>query len=40
MLHRDPFDRLLVVQALQHGLSMVTVDPSISAYQVNLLSEK
>jgi PIN domain nuclease of toxin-antitoxin system len=39
MLHRDPFDRLLVAQALHHGLTMVTVDPSISAYQVNLLPE-
>src|ERR1700723_3442476 len=25
-LHRDPFDRLLIAQALQHGLTLVTVD--------------
>src|SRR5438132_6194879 len=26
-LHRDPFDRLLVAQALQHGLMIASVDP-------------
>ena len=36
-LHRDPFDRLLVAQVLQHGLTMVTVDPDIAAYAVPLL---
>ncbi len=36
-LHRDPFDRLLVAQALQHGLTMVTVDPEVDAYAVPLL---
>ncbi len=25
-LHRDPFDRLLIAQALQHGLTIATVD--------------
>jgi PIN domain nuclease of toxin-antitoxin system len=33
-LHRDPFDRLLVAQALQHGLTIVTVDPDVAAYPV------
>jgi PIN domain nuclease of toxin-antitoxin system len=33
-LHRDPFDRLLVAQALQHGLTVATVDPAIAAYTV------
>jgi PIN domain nuclease of toxin-antitoxin system len=37
-LHRDPFDRLLVAQALQHGLTVATVDPDIAAYPVPLLS--
>lgn len=32
--HRDPFDRLLIAQALQHGLRVVTVDPEIAAYSV------
>ena len=36
-LHRDPFDRLLVAQALQHGLTVATVDPNVSAYPIVLL---
>lgn len=32
LLHRDPFDRLLIGQALEHGLTLVTVDPAIQAY--------
>ena len=36
-LHRDPFDRLLVAQALQHGLTVATVDPDVSEYPVPLL---
>lgn len=31
-LHRDPFDRLLIGQALQHGLTLATVDSAIHAY--------
>jgi PIN domain nuclease of toxin-antitoxin system len=37
-LHRDPFDRLLVAQALQHELTIATVDPDVAAYPVPLLS--
>ncbi len=37
LLHRDPFDRLLVAQALQHGLTVVTVDPDVAAYPVPIL---
>jgi PIN domain nuclease of toxin-antitoxin system len=37
LLHRDPFDRLLVAQALQHGLTIATVDPDVAAYPVPLL---
>lgn len=37
-LHRDPFDRLLVAQALQHGLNVATVDPDVAAYPVPLLA--
>lgn len=37
-LHRDPFDRLLVAQALQHGLTIVTIDPDVAAYPVPLLA--
>ena len=35
--HRDPFDRILVAQALQHGLTVATVDPDVAAYPVPLL---
>jgi PIN domain nuclease of toxin-antitoxin system len=36
-LHRDPFDCVLIAQALQHGLTMVTVDDAVRAYSVPLL---
>ncbi|WP_439632233.1 type II toxin-antitoxin system VapC family toxin [Gemmata sp.] len=36
-LHRDPFDRLLIAQALQHGLTLVSVDAAIATYPVPLL---
>jgi PIN domain nuclease of toxin-antitoxin system len=36
-LHRDPFDRLLIAQALQHGLTVATVDPDVASYPVPLL---
>ncbi|MFT3882794.1 MAG: type II toxin-antitoxin system VapC family toxin [Gemmatales bacterium] len=38
VLHRDPFDRMLVAQALQHGMTLVTVDPEIRAYPVPVLA--
>ncbi|HBH54427.1 MAG TPA: PIN domain nuclease [Planctomycetaceae bacterium] len=37
-IHRDPFDRILIAQALHHGLTIVTVDPDVGAYPVVLLS--
>jgi PIN domain nuclease of toxin-antitoxin system len=37
-LHRDPFDRLLIAQALQHGLTLVTVDSEVLAYPVPRLT--
>lgn len=30
--HRDPFDRLLVAQAISRGLTIVTPDPAIAQY--------
>ncbi len=30
--HRDPFDRMLVAQAIEEGLSVVTHDPLVVAY--------
>lgn len=35
--HRDPFDRMLVCQALEHGLTIVTVDSILSKYPAQLL---
>jgi PIN domain nuclease of toxin-antitoxin system len=35
--HRDPFDRMLVAQALQHGLTLLSVDPLVRAYAVPFL---
>ena len=35
--HKDPFDRLLVGQALTGGLTILTPDPMISAYAVPVL---
>ncbi len=31
-LHRDPFDRMLVAQALHHGLTLVSMDRVVRAY--------
>jgi PIN domain nuclease of toxin-antitoxin system len=35
--HREPFDRLLIAQAHQEGLTLVTHDPKFAAYSVSLL---
>jgi PIN domain nuclease of toxin-antitoxin system len=37
LLHRDPFDRMLIVQARCEGLTLVTRDPQIRRYDVALL---
>jgi PIN domain nuclease of toxin-antitoxin system len=31
-LHRDPFDRLLVAQAIVHGMVLLTPDPIVARY--------
>lgn len=36
-LHRDPFDRLLVVQAQLEGLGLVSRDPAVRQYEVTVL---
>ena len=36
-LHRDPFDRMLVCQALQNNMAIATADEAVRAYPVNLL---
>ena len=37
--HRDPFDRMLIAQAIERGLTLVTPDPLISQYAVRILWE-
>jgi PIN domain nuclease of toxin-antitoxin system len=32
VFHRDPFDRMLVCQAIAHNLAIVTPDPQIALY--------
>ncbi|NJM28087.1 MAG: type II toxin-antitoxin system VapC family toxin [Pseudanabaena sp. RU_4_16] len=36
-LHRDPFDRMLICQALHNGLTIATVDAAVRAYSVSVL---
>jgi PIN domain nuclease of toxin-antitoxin system len=38
MIHRDPFDRMLVAQAQCDDLTLVTRDPYIQKYEVPLLT--
>lgn len=37
LLHRDPFDRLLIAQAIHEGMAIVTPDPRIHSYPVRAL---
>lgn len=36
-VHRDPFDRMLIAQALSDGLTIVTRDPVFDKYEAPLL---
>jgi PIN domain nuclease of toxin-antitoxin system len=37
VLHRDPFDRVLIAQATIEGLTLVTRDADIQRYEIDLL---
>ena len=37
LIHRDPFDRMLVAQAQAEGLTLVTDDSQIARYDVSLM---
>jgi len=37
LIHRDPFDRLLVAQAQAEGVPIVTGDPAFAAYGVPVI---
>jgi PIN domain nuclease of toxin-antitoxin system len=35
--HKDPFDRMLIAQAQEENLALVTRDPRIKAYDVRII---
>jgi PIN domain nuclease of toxin-antitoxin system len=37
-IHRDPFDRLLIAQAMVNELTVVTVDPVFARYDIAVFS--
>ena len=37
LIHRDPFDRILVAQAQVEGIPILTADPAISRYDVETI---
>jgi len=37
VLHKDPFDRMLVCQAVVHGYTILTPDPMIAQYAVRVV---
>ena len=37
LIHKDPFDRMLVAQAKIEKLTLISVDPHIAQYEVKLL---
>ena len=37
MVHRDPFDRMLIAQAIDENLTLITDDPIIKQYPVKVL---
>jgi PIN domain nuclease of toxin-antitoxin system len=38
LIHRDPFDRMLVAQARHEDLTLATRDPDIQRYEVSVLA--
>ena len=39
LIHRDPFDRMLIAQALVEDLAIMTTDRAFAAYDVRLVAE-
>ena len=39
-IHRDPFDRALVAQAVAQDLTLVTADPALAQYDVEILDAR
>jgi PIN domain nuclease of toxin-antitoxin system len=36
-LHRDPFDRMLICQAIEHDMTIVTMDTAIAQYPIKII---
>lgn len=36
-IHRDPFDRILICRAIEHGFVLLTVDEKIVKYPIQVL---
>ncbi|MFH1672705.1 MAG: type II toxin-antitoxin system VapC family toxin [Pseudomonadota bacterium] len=36
-LHRDPFDRMLICQAIEHDMTIVTMDAAIAQYPIKII---
>jgi len=37
LLHRDPFDRILIAQSLQESIPLVSADPQFAKYPVEII---
>ena len=37
--HRDPFDRMLICQAIEHNMTIVTMDAAIAQYPIKILPQ-
>jgi PIN domain nuclease of toxin-antitoxin system len=37
LLHRDPFDRILVCQSIVHGMAILTPDPLVGRYPARVI---
>jgi PIN domain nuclease of toxin-antitoxin system len=37
LLHKDPFDRMLIAQARAESIMLITADSNVSAYGANIL---
>ena len=35
-IHRDPFDRMMICQTMEHGMALMTVDEALASYPVPL----
>jgi PIN domain nuclease of toxin-antitoxin system len=35
--HKDPFDRMLIAQAMEEGVPLVSADPQISSYPIQVV---